>query len=68
MTKSRIVRTDNFDRSGEEPGCDEKFVLHAMEERYAAEIVKILNRTADPAGPDYYKVVGRDYKLVEFEP
>lgn len=65
---ARIVRTDNFDRSGEQPGCDEKFVLWPLPEKQAKEICNLLNQTVDANGPDYYKVVATDYKLQEFEP
>ena len=64
----RIVWTDNYGRSGESPGKDEKFVAKELTDFYARRIVKLLNDSCSESGSDYFKVVEDDYQLLIFEP
>jgi len=64
---SKIVHTDNF--GGDYP--DEKFVtgLPILPESTLKAICQIINDSAGPHAPRYYKVVPDDYELQPgFEP
>lgn len=64
----RIVATDNFDRSGEQPGCDERFMFGPMPWEEAELIVRTLNRRLDNGSLVFYKVEPVGYQLQKFEP
>jgi hypothetical protein len=63
-----IVRTDNYGRSGEVPGQDERRVLFLQDPIIAKKVVELLNIDGPTGGPDYYRVVPDNYKLRVFEP
>jgi hypothetical protein len=65
----RIVRTDNFGRSGEHPGCNEEFIGEPNSSREDLLVQAAdMNDTDGPSSFDYYKVEHENYKLLEFEP
>ena len=68
MITGRIVQSDNFGMSGEQPGKDEVFILWEMPIEDCAKIVEVLNNHGDSMSPYFYRVVQRDYKLMRFEP
>jgi hypothetical protein len=66
--KYRIVKGDNFDRAGEQPGCDESFMLWPISLENANSVAMILNEESSPSGTAYYRVVPLGYTLKKFEP
>lgn len=64
-----VVRTDNFGRSGEQPGCDERVVVETEIEESAVRIANILNdENTNPDTPDFYESRKIDSKLAVFAP
>ena len=66
-TKYRVVHTDNFGRSGEGPGYDERFISGPIAKEDADVLARLENSRCNVNGPDYYKVVPETYKLVTFQ-
>jgi hypothetical protein len=64
----KIIRTDNFDRSGETPGYDEKCIADNVEPSYAVAIAAFLNSKCSEYGPYFYQVRKDDYELAVFIP
>ena len=64
----KIIWTDNFGRSGETPGLDEKFIAQKCNEHYAKRIAQLLNDAEDINCPNYYRAVDDDYELQTFIP
>jgi hypothetical protein len=64
----RVIRVDNFDRGGEQPGCDDQLVATVRGPAIAAQVAALLNEGASVSAPYLYKAVDRDYKLRRFEP
>ena len=61
-----VIQTDNYDRSGEQPGYDEKRMFQSRDGNRAATIAKLMN---DELNLDFfYKVVPDEYKLLVFTP
>lgn len=64
----KIIRTDNFDKSGEFPGYDETIVCGNVSKTYGKDIVVFLNyKHSSPYGNYFFRLVEDDYKLREFE-
>lgn len=63
-----IVRTDNFDRSGESPGCDEVVIATDMTPYWARIVCDFLNKRSGPNGINYFKIEPLTYKLQVFNP
>jgi len=62
-----VIRTDNYDRAGEQPGRDEKVMEKGFTEEQAKAYAAILNE-ANKGSDYYFRVVPEDYKLKEFQP
>lgn len=63
-----VVCLDNFDRSGEEPGRDERFIGWFSSVGEARRVAQLLNESCTDHSPYYHKVVERGYQLREFKP
>lgn len=68
----KIIRTDNFDRSGEAPGRDEVVIATVPDEYgggYGAHIVDALNeRFSGANAPHYFIIRPDDYEPRVFAP
>jgi len=65
----KVVCTDNFGMSGENPGRDEWFVLtYGVRKELAESIANLLNGEEDKFGFNYFKPVSGEYKLAVFVP
>lgn len=65
----KVVRTDNFDRSGEKPGRDEKLIAENLTEMEADRKAQELNDQDPRVNSDwFFAVVPQDYKLKIYEP
>jgi hypothetical protein len=64
----KIISTDNFGNSGEQPGFDETLVAIVVNNKTASLIAGLLNDSEKINSRYYYKVVADNYKLLEFEP
>lgn len=70
-----VVQTDNFDRSGESPGHDERVIACGIRDQLSADIIAGAMNEVEcrgyPVGHDpekLYKVCQADYVLREFRP
>jgi len=66
----KIIWTDNFQRSGETPGYDERVVMQSDDQELLDRTLCILlNPERTPVdGSDWYLIVPDDYVLQEFKP
>lgn len=65
----QIVRTDNFNRSGEQVGYDEEVIARRLNPSAADRLTHLLDRYAEQCDCDYhYKTEPDGYQPLVFEP
>lgn len=65
----RVIQTDNFHRSGNEPGYDEQFLTYPLPRNYCEVIRKALrDNFSGLTEPEYFAIVNENYELRKFKP